>query len=234
MVFTFRQSCHVGQDSYRRLVSFEQAARLGTTMLVTRDSPSIQGDVPGPDPARAPPSKAVAGWGSLVGGSRRGFPLPAKVRHAERRCPHERRVPGPRLGHTQEKHALGWRSPTVRRSKVGPATSVASGADIPVCLGRPGGWPAGGWLGQGFHQRPDLGIGVASVTAQGTEVGQSALLGPATHRLGRHMKELGDLRCTEVPRLGWLWHRTLHSWRVSPIWRTTLSPSGATAIQRST
>jgi hypothetical protein len=203
-------------------------------MPLARDSRLHRGMSLAQTPARAPPNKAIAQAGLACRGSRREFPLPAKVRHAERRCPHERRVPGPRLGHTQEKHALGWRSPTVRRSKVGPATSVASGADIPVCLGRPGGWPAGGWLGQGFHQRPDLGIGVASVTAQGTEVGQSALLGPATHRLGRHMKELGDLRCTEVPRLGWLWQRTLHSWRVSPIWRTTLSPSGATAIQRST
>jgi hypothetical protein len=70
---------------------------------------------------------------------------------------------------------------------------------------------AGGWLGQRFHQRPDLGIGVASVPAQGTEVGQAALLRPATHRLWRHMKELGDLRCTEVPRLGWLRHHALRS-----------------------
>jgi hypothetical protein len=203
-------------------------------MPLARDSRLHRGMSLAQTPARAPLTRRSPRRGSLVGGSRRGSSLPAKVRHAERRCPHERRVPGPRLGHTQEKHALGWRSPTVRRSKVGPATSVASGADVPVCLGRPGGWPAGGWLGQGFHQRPDLGIGVASVTTQGTEVGQSALLRPATHRLWRHMKELGDLRCTEVPRLGWLWHRTLHSWRESPIWGTTLSPSGATAIQRST
>jgi hypothetical protein len=51
---------------------FQEEGRLGTTMPVTRDSPSIQGDVPGPDPARAPPSKAVAGRGSLVGGSVHG------------------------------------------------------------------------------------------------------------------------------------------------------------------
>ena len=60
-----------------------------------------------------------------------------------------------------------------------------------------GGQLAGhGWLGQSFHQRPDLGIGVASVAAQGTEVGQPALLCPATHRLWRHVEELGNLRCT--------------------------------------
>jgi hypothetical protein len=39
--------------------------------------------------------------GSLVGGSRRGSTLPAKVRQAERRCPRERDVPGPWLGHTR-------------------------------------------------------------------------------------------------------------------------------------
>ena len=105
---------------------------------------------------------------------------------------------------------LGWRSPAVGRSKVRPMTSVARGADAPVCLGRPGGPLAGRrWLGQGLHQRPDLGIGVASMPAQGTEVWQPAVLCPATHRLGGHMKELGDLRCTEVPRLGWRWHHAL-------------------------
>src|SRR5215218_1561270 len=61
-------------------------------MPVTRDSPSIQGDVPGPDPARAPPSKAVARRGSLVGqpagvslasqGPRCGAPLPPRAGHA--------------------------------------------------------------------------------------------------------------------------------------------------------
>jgi hypothetical protein len=91
-------------------------------------------------------------------------------------------------------------------------TPSSPGCRCSVCLGRSGGRLAGWvWLGQGFHQRPDLGIGVASVPAQGAEVGQPALLGPATHRLWGHMKELGDLRCSEVPRLGWRWHRTLHS-----------------------
>jgi hypothetical protein len=47
-------------------------------MPVARDSPSIQGDVPGPDPARAPPSKAIA---------MAGLACPGKVRQAERRCP---------------------------------------------------------------------------------------------------------------------------------------------------
>jgi hypothetical protein len=55
------------------------------------------GDVPGPDPARALPSKAVAGRVRLSGAA--GGDLPCKVRDAERRCPHERGVLGPRLGH---------------------------------------------------------------------------------------------------------------------------------------
>jgi hypothetical protein len=59
-------------------------------MPVTRDSPSIQGDVPGPDPARAPPNKAIAQAGLACRGQPAGVSLPAKVRQAERRCPRER------------------------------------------------------------------------------------------------------------------------------------------------
>ena len=62
-------------------------------MPLTGDSPSIQGDVPGPDPARAPPTKAVARRARLSGGSRwgstlprqgprRGAPLPPRVGRA--------------------------------------------------------------------------------------------------------------------------------------------------------
>src|SRR5215218_2147008 len=62
-------------------------------MPVTRDSPSIQGDVPGPDPARAPPNKAIAQAGLACRGqpagvspcqprSRRGAPLPPQAGHA--------------------------------------------------------------------------------------------------------------------------------------------------------
>ena len=184
-------------------------------------------------PRQGSPNKAIAraglacreqpAEGCLASqGPRGGAPLPPRA--------------GPawsRLGHTPWKHALGGghQRYVARRW---PCDVSRQGCRRSSVLGRPGGWLAGGWFGQGFHQRPDLGIGVASVTTQGPEVGQSAFLRPATHRLWRHMKELGDLGCPEVPRLGWLWHRTLHSWRVSPIWGTTLSPSGATAIQRST
>jgi hypothetical protein len=54
---------------------------------LARDSPSIQGDVPGPDPARAPPSKAVAGGARLSGAAGGGLPCFGKVRDAERHCP---------------------------------------------------------------------------------------------------------------------------------------------------
>jgi len=82
-------------------VWFGHAERWGTTLLVTRDSPSIQGDVPGPDPARAPLTRRLPGGARLSGAAGGGSTLPAKVRQAERRCPRERDVPGPWLGHTR-------------------------------------------------------------------------------------------------------------------------------------
>jgi hypothetical protein len=63
------QTPSIQPTTLERAAGFKRRAALGTTMPVTRDSPSIQGDVPGPDSARAPPSKAVAGRGSLVRGS---------------------------------------------------------------------------------------------------------------------------------------------------------------------
>jgi hypothetical protein len=52
-------------------------------MPVTRDSPSIQGDVPGPDPARAPPNKAIARAGLACRGQPAGVSL-ASARSARR------------------------------------------------------------------------------------------------------------------------------------------------------
>jgi hypothetical protein len=66
---------------------FEPAGGWGTTMPLTRDSPSTQGDVPGPDPARAPLPRRSPRWGSPVGAAGGGLPCLGKVRHAERRCP---------------------------------------------------------------------------------------------------------------------------------------------------
>jgi hypothetical protein len=91
---------------------FQEVGRLGTTMPVTRDSPSIQGDVSGPDPARASPSKAVAGRGSLVGGSRRG--LPCQARSAMRRAAAPASgVLGPRLVHAPSDPSGSQQSPAV-------------------------------------------------------------------------------------------------------------------------
>jgi hypothetical protein len=97
---------------------------------------------------------------------------------------------------------------------------------------RAGGRPP--MAGTEFPAAPGSRRWVASVTTQGTEIGQPALLRPATHRLRGHVEELGDLRCPEVSRLGWRWHRALRSCRVSPIWGTTLRPSEANTIQGST
>ena len=96
-------------------------------MPLARDSPSIQGDVPGPDPARAPPNKAIAQAGLACRGQPAGVYL-ASARSATRsaaaptsgRC---RSTIGP--------HGIGAeRSPAVRRSRIpgppsGPLTSVA-------------------------------------------------------------------------------------------------------------
>ena len=76
MVFTFRQSSPW----------FERTERWGTTMALARDSPSIQGDVPGPDPARAPLARRLPG-GFACRGQPAGSALPGKVRGAERHCP---------------------------------------------------------------------------------------------------------------------------------------------------
>jgi len=50
-----------------------------------------------------------------LSGAAGGVSLPAKVRDAERCCPHERDVTGPRLGHTPSEPSGSQRSPTVRR-----------------------------------------------------------------------------------------------------------------------
>jgi hypothetical protein len=114
-----RTECSWRPDRPRQRPSwvwFEHAGCWGTNLPQTRDSPPIQGDVPGPDPARAPPNKAIAQAGLACRGSRRGSPLPAKVRQAERRCPGERDVSGPCLAHTRWEPTGTQRSPAVGRS----------------------------------------------------------------------------------------------------------------------
>jgi hypothetical protein len=52
--------------------------RLGTTMPVTRDSPSIQGGVPGPDPARDTLARRLPGGARLSGAAGGGLPCQAR------------------------------------------------------------------------------------------------------------------------------------------------------------
>ena len=56
-------------------VWFEHAQRWGTSMPLATDSPPIQGDVPGPDPARAPPNKAIVQAGLACRGQPAGVYL---------------------------------------------------------------------------------------------------------------------------------------------------------------
>jgi hypothetical protein len=101
---------------------FEPAGCWGTTMPLTRDSPSTQGDVPGPDPARAPPNKAIAQAGLACRGQ------PAGVYLASQGPPGGAPLP-PRAGMclvhdwaTPDGEPTGTqRSPAVRRSTVAGA-----------------------------------------------------------------------------------------------------------------
>src|SRR5215213_11087486 len=58
-----------------------------------------------------------------------------------------------------------------------------------------------GLLAQFLGQFADLGFGVAAVAAEGLEERQSALFGPAGHRLGRHVQEVGHLAGPQVARI---------------------------------
>src|SRR5215208_5286355 len=69
----------------------------------------------------------------------------------------------------------------------------------------------------GFPAGPGLPVGVASVAAQGADVGQHALLGPAADRLWGHLEELGNLGGAQVPGLGWLGQRALPFVVSSPV-----------------
>jgi hypothetical protein len=51
-------------------------------------------------------------------------------------------------------------------------------------------------------QFADLGFRVATVPTEGLQEGQLALLGPAGHRLGRHVEEVGDLGGPQVAAVG--------------------------------
>jgi hypothetical protein len=65
-------------------------------------------------------------------GSRRGSPLPATVRHAERRCPHERHMPGPPLGHTPTMQAVGGGHHRYLARELASTTSSPGMQTVPV------------------------------------------------------------------------------------------------------
>jgi hypothetical protein len=115
---------------------FQEEGRLGITMLMTRDSPSIEGDVPGPDPARALPSKAVAGRGSLVGAAGGGLPCLRKVRYGGAPLPPRAGLSGPRLVHTPSEPSGSQRSPAVS-SGGKPAARVTRRCGSALLMDRP-------------------------------------------------------------------------------------------------
>jgi hypothetical protein len=84
--------------------------RIGVSPCRWPRTAAYTGGCPGPDPARAPPNKAIAPAGLTCRGQPAGVSLPAKVRDAERRCPHRWGMPGPGLVHT----------PAVRRDGIEP------------------------------------------------------------------------------------------------------------------
>jgi hypothetical protein len=85
-------------------------------MPVTRDSLPIQGDVPGSDPARAPPDKAIAQAELTCRGRPAGVCLAGQGPPRGAPLPYERRVPGSRLGHAPPEPSGSQRSLAVRCS----------------------------------------------------------------------------------------------------------------------
>jgi hypothetical protein len=104
---------------------FEPTRDWGITMPLTRDSPSIQGDVPGPDPARAPPNKAIAQAGLACRGQPAGVYL-ASARSATRSAAASAAGRAwSRLGHTpSEEQQLPPALTNHPRSKPLPSTGV--------------------------------------------------------------------------------------------------------------
>jgi hypothetical protein len=109
---------------------FEPTRGWGITMPLTRDSPSIQGMSLAQTPP-GPPSKAVAGRGSLVGGSRRGSTLLGQGPPGGAPLPPRAGVPGPRWAtphrksssHRQPSPTILGRRHCLHRS-LGPAQGI--------------------------------------------------------------------------------------------------------------
>jgi hypothetical protein len=98
------------------LCVFEHSGRWSTTLPLTRDSPSTQGDVPGLDPARAPPSKAVARRARLSGAAGGGLPCQASSATRGAPLPPRAGCAWSMLGHSRWEPVGTQRSLAARRS----------------------------------------------------------------------------------------------------------------------
>ena len=95
---------------------FEPTRGWGITMPLTRDSPSIQGDVPGPDPAGAPPNKAIAQAGLACRGQPAGVYLASQGPPSGAPLPPRAGVPRPRRRGRDSADVLPNRSAPSRTS----------------------------------------------------------------------------------------------------------------------
>jgi hypothetical protein len=157
-------------------------------MPVTRDSPSIQGDVLAQTPPGLPLTRRLPG-GARLSGQPAGVSLPAKVRQAERRCPHERDVPGPRLG-----HAIGTeRFPAVTSGVAGRHAQAVAGEAL--AQRRPGGVQ----LGRGGVDAAQL-LGELEGAFGLGPVGQEAAGLPAQVALSGRADQVARLVLRPIPR----------------------------------
>jgi hypothetical protein len=134
-----------------------------------------------------------------LSGQPAGSALPGRVRDAARRCPRER-VRRSDAGRRRRRQGCG-------RFGVPRETRRAAGRPPMARTGFPA-TPGSRHRGS-VDGRPRSGGRAASPP------------GPSDSPSSGHLEEVGDLRCPEVPRLGWLWHRMLHSRRGSLRWGTT-------------
>src|SRR5215211_342186 len=94
---------------------FEHAQRWGITMPLARTARLYRGMSLAQTPPGLPLTRRSPRRGSLVGAAGGGL-LASQGRDAERRCPHRRGMPGPRLVHTPSEPSGSQRSLAVHRS----------------------------------------------------------------------------------------------------------------------
>jgi hypothetical protein len=150
-------------------------------------------------PPGLPLTRRSPGRGSLVGAAGGGLPCLGKVRDAERRCPHER----------------GRRSHAGRRRRRQGCGRFGVPRETRRAAGRPPMARTGLPAAPGSRHRGSVGDHPRSGGRAASPPG------PSDSPSSGHLEEVGDLRCPEVPRLGWLRHPMLHSRRVSLRWGTT-------------